>query len=170
MPNPDTFPIDFRTPRFSSLQGNVIPDIIALQDQDQEVWVMKKDVDGKIYGRIKTPEIIGGIPNAQVILVICANNVAAVATRLSIAVKPVADGETFDPATLNDIAAQDITMPTTAYQRKDVTFTLPTTGGDFPIEAGDILEIEVFHEGTHPNDLLAADTLLIEGYLKVDLT
>jgi hypothetical protein len=56
---------------------------------------------------------------------------------------------------LTDETAQDITVPGTAYLRKKVTFILTET-----LAANDLLIVEIFHDGDHTNDTLAATTLL----------
>lgn len=160
-------PIDFRNPRITSLGGNCFWTVLGLTDHDLGLWEFVKDVDGKLYGTVKVPAAIAGSPNAKIKIVVIANATSGV-TRLNVANKCVADdAESLNPASLVDDTAQDITVPGTAYLGKKVTFT----AGDLSnIAAADIILVEVFHEGAHANDTLAVSTLLVEGWLEVDVT
>ena len=92
-------------------------------------------------------------------MAIAANATSGV-TRLQVATKAIADNESMNP-TLTDETAQDITVPGTAYLRKDVTFTLTET-----LAAGDLVIVEIYHNGLHANDNLAVDTLLFGAWLE----
>lgn len=73
--------------------------------------------------------------------------------RFQVSTKAVADGETLNPGALTSETAQDITIPATAYFRKDITFTLTET-----LAANDLLIVEIFHVGSHTNDTVAVNT------------
>ncbi|HEX9765181.1 MAG TPA: hypothetical protein VGA36_00355, partial [Nitriliruptorales bacterium] len=85
-------------------------------------------------------------------------------TRFTVGVAAPADGESYD-VTFTDETAQDITVPATAYLRKDATF--PSTGSlAATIAAGDDLMVRVVHNGDHANDTLAVETLMPEAVLQ----
>jgi hypothetical protein len=153
-----SIPVDLTTPRTSTLGGNVGGNIVALTDYDAPVWEFLKDVEGKLYGYVRVPSdyASGGV----IRLALAANQTSANVTRMQLATKAVADGESLNP-TLTDESGVDVTMPTTAYQRKDVTFTLTET-----LAAGDLLIVEVFHDGDHANDTLTVSTLLWGAWLE----
>jgi hypothetical protein len=156
-------PIQITTPQVSANAGNAFWTVLGQTDWDFGHWEFVKDVKGKVYGTVTVPKNLAGTPAAKVKLVVCANATSGV-TRLNVATKDVADGESLNP-TLTDETAQDITVPGTAYLRKDVSFTLTNAPA-----ADDILIVEVFHEGDHANDTLAVNTLLLGAYLEVDVT
>lgn len=157
-------PIQLTTPRATSLAGNAFWTVAGLTDWDFGHWEFVKDVQGKAYGTVIVPTNVAATPNAKVILVVAANATTGV-SRLQVSTTAVADGESLNPSSLTDETAQDITVPATAYLRKDVEFDLTTdpTGGG-------ILLVEVFHVGDHANDTLAVNTLLLGAYLEVDIT
>lgn len=157
-------PLDLRTPRVSTLAGNAFWTVVGLTDWDAARWEFVPAVDGKLYGVVQIPQSLAAAPAPAIGLAVAANAAAGV-TRISVATLPVADTESFNPAALIDEAAQDVVVPGTAYLRKDVTFAL-TPG----IVAGDLLLVEVFHEGAHVNDTLAVNTLLFDAWLQVTLT
>jgi hypothetical protein len=154
---PRVVPIDLTTPRTSSLGGNAGWRVLALSDYDAGHWAFVKDVEGKIYGSVPIPD---DYTSGGVIRLAIAANATSGATRLQVGTKAVADGESLNP-TLTDETAQDITVPGTAYLRKDVTFTLTETLAD-----KDLLLVEIFHDGDHANDTLNADTLLFGAWLE----
>lgn len=152
------YPIQLSTPQVSANAGNSFWTVAGLTDWDAGHWEFVKDVDGKVYGQVRVPPAYssGGV----IRLAIAANATSGV-TRLGVGTKAVADGESLNP-TLTDETKQDITVPGTAYLRKDVTFTLTET-----LAADDVLIVEVFHEGSHANDTLAVNTLLLGAWLEV---
>lgn len=162
-------PIDLELPRSNTLAGNAfyLPEFLSTSDEDMGFWQFLKDVDGKMYGKVTIPNTIGATPAAKIILVIAANATTG-NSRLSASAIPTANGESLNRAK-TAITAQDITVENIAFETKEVTFTLPTTG-DFPVVAKDIVDIEIFHEGAHANDTLAVNTLLKEAYLEIDLS
>lgn len=159
MPGAIAVPVALTNPQAAANQGNSFYTVLGLTDWDAGHWEFVKDVDGKIYGLVRVPPsyMSGGVLR----LAIAANATTGV-TRLIVGTKAVADGESLNPATLTGETAQDITVPGTAYLRKDVTFTLTET-----LAVSDVLIVEVFHEGSHANDTLAVNTLLLGAWLEV---
>lgn len=156
------YPIHLHTPRSATLAGNAFWTVAALTDYDAGHWEFVKDVEGKVYGHVLVPAELADTPNAKVILSVAASATTGV-TRLQVGTKDVADAESLNPS-LIDETAQDITVPGTAYLRKDVTFTLTNAPA-----ANDYLIVEVFHDGDHANDTLAVNTLLFGAWLEVDV-
>lgn len=156
-------PIDIRNPRASSLAGNSFFNVSGLTDYDAGMWEFVKDVDGKLYGFVTVPHSINASPAAKIVMSIAANATSGV-TRLQVGTNPPADGESYNPASLTDETAQDITVPGTAYLRKDVTFALTNQPS-----ADDVLIVELFHNGAHANDTLNANTLLFYAWLEITL-
>jgi hypothetical protein len=151
-------PIKLTTPQVSvtANAGNSFWTVTGLTDWDFGHWEFLKDVDGKIYGQVLVPD---GVTAATIRLAIAANATSGV-TRLGIGSLTAADGETINPAALIDATKQDITVPGTAYLRKDVTFSLTGLAGK------DLLILEIFHEGSHANDTLAVNTILLGAWLE----
>lgn len=145
-------PVSLTTPGNNSLYT-----VVGLTAWSAGHWEWNANVDGEIYGNVLVP---AGVTSATLRLAIGANATTGV-TRLSASYAPVADTETLNPASLTAVAAQDITVPGTAYLRKDVTFAL--TG----LTAGDLIIVKLTHEGAHANDSLAsANTLLFGAWLE----
>ena len=168
------FPIDLRVPGVTGNPGNAfwLPIVLtaATPGFDLGCWQFLLDVEGDIFGIINIPNTIGGTPAGKIILTIAANATTG-ASRLSVDARPIAnDAESLDQVLDTTVAAQDITLPATAYMTKEVSFTLPTSGNGFPVVAKDRLLIRLVHEGAHANDTLAVNTLLISAELEVDLT
>ena len=136
--------------------GNAFPNTGALTDWVAAYWEFAKDVDASVYGTVLVPS---GVTSATLRLLIAANATSGV-TRLNIATSPVANGETINPGALTDGTAQDITVPGTAYFRKDVTFSLTGLAG------ADLLLLQILHNGAHANDTLAVSTLLLGAWLE----
>ena len=85
--------------------------------------------------------------------------------------RPIAnDAESLDQALDTTVANQDVSMPATAYNTKEVSFTLPTSGNGFPVAAKDLLLVRIEHEGADADDTLAVNTLLIDAQLEIDLS
>lgn len=121
-------------------------------------WEFVKDLDGFIYGEVLVPS---GVTNATLRAAVAANATSGV-TRLALYAQAWADAETmFGSWNIgNPVSSQDITVPGTAYTRKDVTWSL--TG----LTGGDLLFVAVQHNGTHANDTLAVNTLLYGAWLE----
>lgn len=157
-------PCELENPRITTLAGNVYWSINALTAYDQGRWVFTKDVDGKLYGKVRVPKNLAGTPNGKIVLVTEYNATSGV-SRWSVSTKAVADGASLNPASLVAETSQDITVPATARLRKDITYTLTNVPA-----ADEILILEIFHEGAHANDTLStADSELLGAYLLVDL-
>lgn len=154
-------PVSLLTPASAVSAGNSFWSVGALTNYDLGRWEFVKDVGGKIYGQVLVPSAISTTAGS-LILHIAANATTGV-TRLSVATKAVADAESVNP-TFTAETAQDITVPGTAYLRKDVTFTLTEA-----LAGGDILLVQVYHEGAHGNDSLAVNTLLLGATLQVSV-
>lgn len=155
-------PVDMRNPRVATLAGNTFWSVLGLTNWDAGHWEFGKDVDGKVYGLVGVPKNLAGTPAASIRLVTAYNATTGVA-RWSVSTKDPADGETLNVA-LTAETAQDITVPGTAYLRKDVAFTLTN-----PPAADDVLVVEVFHEGAHTNDTVAVNSLLFGVFLQCDV-
>lgn len=152
-------PIEIRNAQSASNAGNAFPAVITLADYELWCWAFKQDTDGKVFGICRIPENVTP-SNPQIILEIGANATTGV-TRLSVATKAIANGESMNPSALTSEPAQDITVPGTARLRKKVSFNVTE-----PLEAGDLVVVEIFHEGAHANDTLAVATELYGAYLK----
>jgi hypothetical protein len=110
-----------------------------------------KDVVGDWWGRVRVP---ANYSSAGAVVVSLAANATSGVTTMGCASNPVTNAAGYNVA-LTAEADQDITVPGTAYFRKDVTFTLTPT-----IAAGDDLIVRVRHNGTAGNDTLAVDTIM----------
>lgn len=161
-------PIDLRAPRVSSLAGNAHWTVAALTAWDAGLWQFLKDVDGKAYGVVGVPKNLAVTPNGKIGVALAANATSGV-TRWSVKTKAIADAESFNPASLTAETAQDVTVPATAYLRKDVTFPSAGSLGE-TLAADDLLVVEFFHEGAHANDTLAVNSLLLAAWLQCDIT
>jgi hypothetical protein len=151
-------PVQLNTPASSvtAIAGNAFWTVVGLTDWDAGHWEFVKDVDGKAYGQVLVPS---GVTSATLRLLIAANATTGV-TRLGVGYAAVASTESLNPGALTDVTKQDITVPATAYLRKDVTFSLTGLSG------ADVILLEVFHEGSHGNDTLAVNTLLFGAWLE----
>jgi len=147
-------PIQLHTPRSSTLGGNSVWTVLAQTNYDWGHWEFVKDVDGYVYGQVR---VAAAFTAATVILSLAANATTGV-TRMQVGYFISADGATIN-GSFTDITAQDVTVPATAYLRKDVTFALGA------LSLGDQVTIRVFHAGTHANDTLAVNTLLTGAWL-----
>jgi hypothetical protein len=135
--------------------GNGYPILYDASPHRFLVPAFLRDVAGYWYGHVRIPQDYVGTP--KVILSVGANATSGVA-RLAVSSYRTADAASYD-GTYTTETAQDITVPGTAYLRKDVTFTITTAS----IAVGDDLVVRVDHEGAHANDTLAADLLLFSA-------
>lgn len=121
-------------------------------------WEFVKDVAGFVYGQSLVP---ANVTNATIRLVIAANATSGV-TRLSVFGNATANGELIGTGWNlgNPITPQDITVPGTAFFRKDVTFSVTGLAG------ADLIQIAISHDGAHANDTLAVNTLLFGAWLE----
>lgn len=167
-------PIDLKNPSITDNAGNAFFNVTALTaatpDFDLGHWEFVKDVEGAIFGSVPVPKIIGATPAAKIILILAANATTGV-TSMDVEARPIDnDDESLDQALDSTIAIQDVTMPTTAYKTKEVSFTLPTSGNGFPVVAEDILLVRIKHDGDKTEDTLAVNTLLKDAFLEIDLS
>jgi hypothetical protein len=135
--------------------GNAYPLFYDANPHRFLVPAFLKDVAGYWYGHIRIPSDYASTP--KVIMSIGANATSGV-SRLAVSSYRAADAASYD-GTYTTETAQDITVPGTAYLRKDVTFTITTAS----IAVGDDLMIRLDHEGAHANDTLAVDTILFSA-------
>lgn len=134
--------------------GNGYPVLYDASPHRYLVPAFLKDVAGYWYGHVRVPQDYSSTP--KVILSIGANATSGV-SRLAVSSYTAADTESYDGSYTTE-TAQDITVPATAYLRKDVTFDI--TSGP---AAGDDLIVRIDHEGAHANDTLAVDTILFSA-------
>lgn len=132
--------------------GNAYPQLYDLSPHRFLVPTFLRDVAGYWYGHLRIPQDYVGTP--KIILSIGANATTG-NTRMVVSSYVTANAASYD-GTYTTETAQDVTVPGTAYTRKDVTFSLTTSG----IAAGVDLVFRCDHEGAHANDTLAADTIL----------
>lgn len=112
-----------------------------------------KSVDSFWSGTIRVPQDYVG--SGTVICSFVANATSG-AIRVLVSTKVVANLASEDAA-YTDETAQNVTVPATANQRKDISFTLTTT----PV-AGSSLNVKVTRNGANAADTLAVDALLWE--------
>lgn len=134
--------------------GNGYAALVSTSNIRQVVAAFLKDVVGDWWGIVRVPQDYSS--TGKIILSLAANATSGV-TTIGLATYVAADAVTYDAA-LTAETDQDITVPATAYKRKDVTFTLSTT----PAGGSDIL-VRIRHNGTATNDTLAVDTLLFNA-------
>jgi len=152
LPSGLILPVDIRVP-----VSNVYWDSAGIGEPRYfGYWDFVKDVLGYADGFVKVPP---GVTSGTIKATIMANATSGV-TRWYIRTFASADGASLSSGTADNATAQDITVPGTAYNRKDITFTVPST-----FAAGDILWVRFVHDGAHANDTLAVDTLLLGAWL-----
>jgi len=157
-----SIPIAILNAQFDANQGNTFPDVLDIGTPNNvHVWTSLQDVDGKTYARVHIPNNLASSPAVKIILRIMANATTGV-TRISVTHTDVNNGENFNVAVTESITAIDTTVPGTAFEAEDITFTLSTQPS-----ADDTMDIEIFHEGAHANDTLAVPTLLVSARLEV---
>jgi hypothetical protein len=135
--------------------GNCFPTVTTLTAWEEWHWEFVKDVDGKLFGVVRSP----GTTAAKIVLSTIYNATTGVA-RWSVSWASFADAASANPASLTAITSQDITVPGTARLRKEVTFTL---GSQPP--TGDLIIVQIFHEGAHANDTVAVNSELLDARL-----
>ena len=110
-----------------------------------------------LYGQALVPP---GVTSANLRFVIAANATAGV-VRMGLQYSPVASGEAMNfGAFAATSPSQDVVVPATAYQRKDVVF--PVTG----LVGSDLMAFVVSREGAHANDTLTVPSLLFGAWLE----
>jgi hypothetical protein len=150
------FAIDLRNPQLAANAGNCFPSVTTLTDWEEFHWEFVNNVDGKLYGLVRPPIA----STAAKIVLATVHNAAGGVARWSVATAYVSDGVTINPAALTSETAQDITTPGTARLLKIVTFTLTSQ-----FSAGQIVPVEIFHEGAHANDTMAVNSELLGAWL-----
>jgi len=155
------YPVQLSTPRSQSFGGNSFWTVGAMTDFDHGRWEFVKDVLGLLYGQVIVPPTIDATKAAKIILAIAANATSGV-TRLMVQTHAFADGASFNPVGLTNTSYADFTVPATANTRKDISVTLAATPA-----ANDLLTVGIVHDGTHANDTLAVNTLLLGAWLEV---
>ena len=159
-------PIDLRAPGTTIDAGNAFWIVDGLTAHDFGNWQFLQSADGSVFGVAHVPKNLAVVPAAKIVLILMANSTSGNVTSMQVFTAPVApDGELFDPASLTSITVQDVTMPTTAFQTKEISFTIAAA----PV-ADDLLIVRIFHDGNTANDTLAENTILIEAYLEIDVT
>lgn len=157
-------PVDLGVPQQAANPGNCYFDMLNLTDYDLGVWTLVKDVNGKVYGRVTVPKNLSGTTGSLIVELAWANSLSSKVARVSTAYAAIANGESMNPAALTDVTAQDLSVPTTTYQRTDATFSLSGLAAD------DDLIVGVYHEGAHANDTVTVDTLVLGAWLECDVT
>lgn len=112
-----------------------------------------KSVDGTWEGSLRIPN---NYASGGTIILSAVANATSGAVRWIVSTAVVAAGVTEDTAYTAE-TAQNVTVPGTARQRFDTTFTLTTT----PV-AGSTLNVKVTRKGTDGGDTLTVDALLWE--------
>lgn len=156
-------PIDIRNPQVSLNTGNSFFNVINLANVgDLGIWDFVKAVQGNLFGVCRLPPSINATPNAKIILTFMANAVIGNAV-IQVGSKNINTSTSFNTA-LTLESPQTITVPVTAYERFDVTFSLTN-----PPNANDEMIIEILHNGTSGSETLATDLLLVDAVMAVDL-
>lgn len=132
--------------------GNAYPALIAGTVHRHLIPAFVKDVVGDWFGLVRVPQDYASGP--KIVLSIGANATTGV-TTMGVATAVPANAESYNPAAYTVETDVDITVPATAYLRKDQSFTLASGPA-----IGDDLLVRVRHNGTATNDTLAVDTLL----------
>jgi len=163
-------PIDFRSPAVSHDAGNSFFNVTSLTtatpdfDLGHFEMIHTGDVDSYIYGIVNIPVSIGGTPAAKVILRLAANATTG-DVRTRVASLAVANGEGLDQA-LTAETEVTTSMPGTAFEIEEISVTLTNAPS-----ANDTILVEFRREASDTgNDTLAANLLMVEAYLEIDLS
>jgi hypothetical protein len=114
--------------------------------------IYPQSVDGYWWGIVRVPQDYSSA--GAIILSTFTSSTSTNAARWIVGSKVIANGASYDQA-LTAETAQNQSMPGTAYQRTDVTFTLTTT----PTAGADLL-VYVERNGSNGGDTLAANVRL----------
>lgn len=111
-----------------------------------------------IYGQVLVPS---GVTSAT-LRVATAAALTTGAVRLALYANAVADGEAVGGSwgAGNPVSTQDITVPGTAYLRKDVTWSLTGLAG------GDLLMVALNRDGAHANDTYTGNLRVYGAWLE----
>lgn len=134
--------------------GNGYAALVSTANIRALVAAFVKDVVGDWWGILRVPQDYSS--GAAIVLSVAANATSGV-TTMGVATKPVGNASAYDAA-LTAEADADISVPGTAYTRKDQSYTLTPT-----VAPGDDLLVRVRHNGTAVNDTLAVDSLLFDA-------
>lgn len=156
------YPVDLRNPQISANPGNSFFTVAALTAWDFGHYEFIHAVNGNVFGVVVVPSTLVTPSNARIVIQ-CAANATTGNTVLQVATKPVALSASINPASLTAEPLQIIGVPVVAYERFDVTFTLTPT-----VNAGDLVIVQVYHNGASVNETLAANLLLLGAYLLID--
>jgi hypothetical protein len=151
--------------------GNAFFQPIALSSWTAGVYQFAPTVDGTVFCTIRIPATVAGSPNAAVILEWGANNTAASkGVAWTVSTGKFASGSTAD-ISLTAETQQNISVPTTAYQRIDTTFPAASNIAT-AVAAGDELVVKIVRKGSDGvNDTLTTlNALLFKASLRIDLT
>jgi hypothetical protein len=120
-------------------------------------WEYSDGTTSSVYGTVQVPP---GVTNATLRVSLAANATTGNA-RITGFVASAADGEQLAPATWDILnSTQTVTMPSTAWLRKDATFSL--TG----LTGRDILPIAITRLGSDGADTLAANLAMFGAWLE----
>ena len=158
-------PIDLRAPGVTINAGNAFWTVDGLTAHDFGSWQFLPNVDGSVFGIAHVPKNIAVTPAAKIILILAANNALGEITSMNVLTAAVApDAESLNPGSLTGVGVVDITMPSTALETKEQSYTLAGAPS-----ADDLLIVEIFHDGNKTEDTLAVNTILPEAYLEIDI-
>jgi len=158
-------PIDLRVPGSTVNAGNSFWTVEGLTAHDFGAWQFLPNVDGSVFGIAHVPKNIAGAPAAKIVMILAANSTAGQITSMDALTGAVAaDAEVLDPGSLTSVGVVDVTMPTTAFETKEQSFTLVSQPS-----ADDLLIVQIFHDGNKTEDTLAVNTILAEAYLEIDI-
>lgn len=134
--------------------GNGYAGLIATSNIREVVASFLKDVVGDWWGIVRVPQ---DYSSAGAIVLSLAANATTGVTTMGVATTVIANAAVYDQA-LTAESDVDVSVPGTAYTRKDQSYTLTTT----PTAGADLL-VRIRHNGTAANDTLAVDTLLFNA-------
>jgi len=152
-----TLPVKLTNPRATTLQGNSFFTVAGLTAWDFGHWEFVKDVDGRIYGIVR----LDGIANTGNLKLSLVGANGAGVTRIGLKSNQTKDGIGINPASLvTSYTPQDVTVAA-GYIQRDISFGI---GG---LATYTILILEIIHEGSHANDTLAVNTMLLDASFEV---
>lgn len=150
--NVKSFPVKLLNPRVTTLAGNAFFSVVGLTAWDWGHWEFVRDVEGRIYGIVR----LDGVVSAGNLRLSLAASAAGV-TRMGLKAHWTKDGISVNPASLpTSYTSQDVTMAA-GYVQRDISFAING------LATYSLLILEIIHEGTHVNDTLAANTLLLDA-------
>lgn len=160
-------PLDLRNPQQASNAGNSFPNVTTLTDWEEWHWEFVIDVVGKVYGIVPVPRNLSESGNPKIVLDLLWNATSGVST-MGVACKAVGEGESLNPGALTSESDIDVSIPATARLLTRTTFPASGTLSE-TLAAGDLLIVEITHNGAAGNDTAAVNTELVAAYLQVDI-